>query len=177
MPVGWLARGLFNVVCELWKDLMLGISFFYVKSQLRSKAEIEWSTADYFRDRFEATPDRDAIVTEHETLSFRQLEERSNAVARWVQGSTRLRQGDVCAMLMETGPDFVAMWLGLAKVGCIAGLINTNLSHAQLGHAVGLALKDTLGEQILVVSRNLLERVRELQDELKGSLAFLVDTP
>jgi len=169
VPGGWFPRGVVIVVCELWKDLVLGISFFYIKSQLRSKAGIEWSTADYFQDRFLATPDREAIVTESETLTFRQLEERSNAVARWAQQSAGLRQGDVCAILMETGPDFVIAWLGLAKVGCVAGLINTNLSHGQLGHAVQLALKDTLGKKVLVVSQSLLEKVRELEGEaLKG---------
>jgi len=167
-PGSWVARGLYEVVSELWKDAVLAVTFFYIKAQMRSKAGREWSTADYFRGRFEVTPDRTAIVTEGETYTFRQLEESSNAVARWAQDGISLRRGDVCAILMETSPDFIIMWLGLTKVAAVGGLINTNLSHAQLVHAVNLAMADTLGDKVLVVSRSLSERLWSLKNELKG---------
>uniref|UniRef100_A0A672QNF2 long-chain-fatty-acid--CoA ligase n=1 Tax=Sinocyclocheilus grahami TaxID=75366 RepID=A0A672QNF2_SINGR len=85
-------------------------------------------------------PDKPALVYEAtgETWTFSQLDQISNAVAHWAlsQGWT---SGDVVALFMESRPLQVALWLGLAKVGVEAALINFNLRRDSLLHCMGVS--------------------------------------
>jgi fatty-acyl-CoA synthase len=67
-----------------------------------------------------------------------ELDDDANRVAHWAiaQG---LGQGDVVALLMLNRPEFVATWLGLAKVGIVTALINTNLTGEPLRHSIGVS--------------------------------------
>uniref|UniRef100_A0AAR2KL18 long-chain-fatty-acid--CoA ligase n=1 Tax=Pygocentrus nattereri TaxID=42514 RepID=A0AAR2KL18_PYGNA len=90
-----------------------------------------------FAERVELHPDKAALVEEAtgEVWSFSELDRRSNAVGRWAleQG---WRAGDVVAVFMEGRPLMVALWLGLAKVGVEAALINFNLRRDSLLHCL-----------------------------------------
>ncbi len=44
--------------------------------------------------------------------------------------------GDVVAVLMENRPEFIIAWLGLAKIGAVAALINSNLQSHTLAHCL-----------------------------------------
>uniref|UniRef100_A0A671R9L6 Very long-chain fatty acid transport protein n=1 Tax=Sinocyclocheilus anshuiensis TaxID=1608454 RepID=A0A671R9L6_9TELE len=90
-------------------------------------------------------PDKPALVYEAtgETWTFSQLDQISNAVAHWAlsQGWTA---GDVVALFMESRPLQVALWLGLAKVGVEAALINFNLRRDSLLHCMGVSASRAL---------------------------------
>lgn len=43
------------------------------------------------------------------------------------------------ALLLENRPEFVCLWLGLAKVGVVTALINTNLLSDPLIHSITVA--------------------------------------
>uniref|UniRef100_A0AAR2KN82 long-chain-fatty-acid--CoA ligase n=1 Tax=Pygocentrus nattereri TaxID=42514 RepID=A0AAR2KN82_PYGNA len=85
-------------------------------------------------------PNKPALVYEAtgETWTFSQLDQLCNAVAHWAlsQGWT---SGDVVALFMESRPLQVALWLGLAKVGVEAALINFNLRRDSLLHCLGVS--------------------------------------
>jgi len=171
LPFPWVFGGFATVIHELWKDLVLAITFFYIKAKIKAKGGKEWSTADYFADRVAWTPDRDAIIVEDRTITFRQLDERSNAVGHWASSAASgVRPGEVVALLLETSPEYIMLWLGLCKAGVLAGLINTNLTREQLAHACKVALEHNRGSKLVVVSRSLLENVHEIQqsDALRG---------
>lgn len=63
------------------------------------------------------------------------MDEFSNQVANTFQGAG-YRKGDVVALLMGNSAAYVAMWLGLAKLGVITALINTNLKQDPLIHTI-----------------------------------------
>jgi fatty-acyl-CoA synthase len=48
------------------------------------------------------------------------------AVANWAL-SAGLKEKDVVALMMDNRPEFIFMWLGMAKIGVLTSLINTNL--------------------------------------------------
>uniref|UniRef100_A0A672ZV76 Very long-chain fatty acid transport protein n=1 Tax=Sphaeramia orbicularis TaxID=375764 RepID=A0A672ZV76_9TELE len=85
-------------------------------------------------------PNKPALIYEAtgETWTFTQLDELSNAVAHWARGQG-LVSGDVVSLFMESRPLQVALWLGLAKVGVEAALINFNLRHDSLLHCLGVS--------------------------------------
>jgi fatty-acyl-CoA synthase len=68
-----------------------------------------------------------ALITEAETWSYRVLAGRMNDYARWAvaQGVTN---GEIVALIAPNGPEYLAIWLGLTRVGAIVALVNTNLS-------------------------------------------------
>ncbi|KAK9978115.1 hypothetical protein ABG768_019883 [Culter alburnus] len=111
-------------------------------------------------------PDKPALVYEAtgETWTFCQLDQISNAVAHWAlsQGWT---SGDVVALFMESRPLQVALWLGLAKVGVEAALINFNLRRDSLLHCVGVS-----ASRGMVFGAELADAVSEVSSSLSESM-------
>uniref|UniRef100_A0A6Q2XPD0 Very long-chain fatty acid transport protein n=1 Tax=Esox lucius TaxID=8010 RepID=A0A6Q2XPD0_ESOLU len=103
---------------------------------LRSKSNIP----SIFADTVKKHPNKPALIYDAtgETWTFTQLDLLSNSVAQWAlaQGWS---PGDVVALFMESRPLQVALWLGLAKVGVEAALINFNLRRDALLHCVGVS--------------------------------------
>ena len=63
--------------------------------------------------RFEGAP---ALVSTETTLSYRQLAIRCNRYARWglAQG---LGTGDTVCLMMANCAEYMAVWLGLSRIG------------------------------------------------------------
>lgn len=82
--------------------------------------------------------DAPALLSERGKLSFSELAERSLRYARWglAQG---LVKGDAVALVMEGQPDYVAIWLGLTRIGVVVALINHHLRGAALAHCIKIA--------------------------------------
>src|SRR6266481_5570208 len=89
---------------------------------------------DTLADSFGSAP---ALLSEHRILTYRGLAERSNQYARWAlrQGLTF---GDVVCLLMPNCPEYIAIWLGITRVGGIVSLLNTNLVGDSLVHAINI---------------------------------------
>jgi len=91
--------------------------------------------SDLLAPHMKAHPDRPALVGESGSLTWRQLDEYANRVAHWAEDEG-LTRGDVVALSMENRPDFIAIWLGLSRLGIVSALLNTNLSGDRLAHCV-----------------------------------------
>jgi fatty-acyl-CoA synthase len=90
---------------------------------------------DELADKFGDAP---ALLSEQQTLSYRELAQAANRYSRWAleQG---VRVGDSVCLMMPNRPEFVAIWLGISRVGGIVALLNTSLRGASLAHCVGAA--------------------------------------
>src|SRR5882762_2436171 len=83
-------------------------------------------------DRFEAAP---ALISRETTLTYRSLSAACNRYARW--GLARgLGRGDVVCLLMANCPDYMAIWLGLSRVGVTVALVNAHLTGEPLAHSI-----------------------------------------
>lgn len=82
--------------------------------------------------------DATAILFNEEHHTFEQLAEKSQRYAHWVR-SQGLGKGDAVALAMETRPEYLAIWLGLTRIGVVVALVNTNLSGASLAHCLRIA--------------------------------------
>ena len=47
--------------------------------------------------------------------------------------------GDTVALLLDNRPEYVGIWLGLAKAGLVTALINYNLRDDPLRHCIEIA--------------------------------------
>ena len=69
--------------------------------------------------------------------STQQVSELSNKIAQIFEDAG-FKPGDTVALVMDNRPEYVAIWLGLAKAGVVAALINYNLKGSPLAHSISI---------------------------------------
>ncbi len=87
---------------------------------------------DDLADRFGTAP---ALLSDDACLTFRGLAERVNQYARWAVAQG-FAPGDTVCLVMPNCPDYMAIWLGLARAGVVTALVNINLTGASLAHSI-----------------------------------------
>ena len=78
-----------------------------------------------------------ALSSDQQCLTYRALAESANRYARWALGQ-QLAAGDVVCLLMLNCPEYMAIWLGMTRIGAVVSLLNTNLVGAALVHAINI---------------------------------------
>ncbi len=73
-----------------------------------------------------------------QSWTYAEINALANRVAHWA-GEQGLGRGAVVGLLMQNRPEFLAMWLGLAKLGVVTALLNTNLRGDALIHSLKAA--------------------------------------
>ena len=86
-------------------------------------------------DRF---PDNVAVEDDRRRLTYREFDAMANRFGHWAQGR-RLKRGDTVALMMLNRAEYIAAWMGFAKVGVATALINTNLSGHALAHCLAIS--------------------------------------
>lgn len=86
-------------------------------------------------------PDNIAFRFEGRSITYAAFDALANQVAHWAiaQG---LKKGDAVVLFMTNRPEYVAIWVGLAKIGVVTALINTNLAGVPLTHTIDIAETD-----------------------------------
>ncbi|GAC1336719.1 MAG: long-chain-acyl-CoA synthetase [Beijerinckiaceae bacterium] len=82
--------------------------------------------------------DKPAIVSDRERFTYAEWNGRANRYARWMRAQG-LRKGDAVALFMPNRADYICVWTGGAKAGCITALINSNLTGKGLAHCIAIA--------------------------------------
>src|SRR5258708_17007897 len=109
-----------------------------------------------------------ALLSDRECLTYRALAERSNRYSRWAldQG---LAKGDAVCLIMPNRPEYMAIWLGLARVGCVVALLNTNLAGPSLAHCVSI-----VAPKRLIVAAELIDPLTAALPDLAGAAKIWV---
>ena len=81
--------------------------------------------------------DAPALLSDRENLSYRELGARSNRYARWALAQG-IAKGDTVCLLMPNRPEFLAIWIGITRVGGVVALLNTNLVGKALAHCINV---------------------------------------
>lgn len=92
---------------------------------------------DYLERWAKAFGDKPALLSETETFTYRGLDGRANRYARWARAQG-LGKGDAICLMMANRPEYVAIWLGMARAGVATALINTNLAGPSLAHSIAI---------------------------------------
>ena len=90
---------------------------------------------DDFEKAVDRFPENVAVLCDGRQLTYRELDSLSNRYAHWAKGRG-LRRGDTVALLMPNRLEYVAIWMGLAKVGVSTALVNNNLTGQGLAHCL-----------------------------------------
>ena len=82
--------------------------------------------------------DAPALISDRERFSYRELYGRSNRYSRWALAED-LRKDDAVCLLMPNRPEYLAVWIGITRVGGVTALLNTNLVGPSLAHCIDIA--------------------------------------
>ena len=82
--------------------------------------------------------DAPALIGTYQTLSHAELGKRARRYARWALAQG-LAKGDCVALLLPNCPDYLAIWLGITRIGGLVALLNTNLKGEALDHCLKVA--------------------------------------
>ena len=107
---------------------------------LNQYKKAQTTTPDLFVKTATRFPNKTAIicVNDGRKWTFRELNEYSNRVAHYFRG-LGLKKGDVVALFVENSPEFMGLWMGLAKIGVVSALINFNIRQDGLAHCIGVS--------------------------------------
>ncbi|XP_032437651.1 long-chain fatty acid transport protein 2 [Xiphophorus hellerii] len=135
------------------------------------KSKPFYSILDCFLDAVKRQPTKTFILFEGRSFSYGEADLQSNKVARALQAEARLKEGDTVALFLPNEPSFVWTWLGLAKLGCPAALLNFNIRSKSLLHCFSCC-----GAKVLIAAPELLDAVAEVLPTLRdqGIRVFLL---
>ncbi|XP_075998666.1 long-chain fatty acid transport protein 2-like [Genypterus blacodes] len=139
------------------RTLVLGIRMIRYK-----KLKPFYSIVDRFLDATRTHPDKIFVHFEGASYSYSRVDRESNKVARALQAEAKLEEGDVVALFLPNEPVFIWTWLGLAKLGCPAALLNFNIRSKSLLHCFSCC-----GAKVLITAPVLLDAVEEILPTLQ----------
>ncbi|GBP23080.1 Long-chain fatty acid transport protein 4 [Eumeta japonica] len=124
------------------------------------------TVASLFTERAAKYPDAPCfIVVDGRTWTFKEMATKSNQVARVMQDHLHLKRGDVVCVFMPNCGEYVWTWLGMAKLGAVSALVNSNLRHKPLLHCIQVAKA-----KAVIFSESLAEAVAEIRPQLPPEL-------
>jgi fatty-acyl-CoA synthase len=106
--------------------------------------------------------ERPALIATTGSLSFRDLAAMANRYARWTLANDVVK-GDCVALIMPNCPDYFAIWNGIARVGGVVALINTNLRGQALAHCL-----DIVRPRHVIVASELIDGYRSAEPLLRA---------
>ncbi|KAF7658738.1 hypothetical protein LDENG_00008370 [Lucifuga dentata] len=152
----WFLKTLFPYLGEdcsyTLRSLLLGIRMVKYK-----KLKPFYSILDHFLHAAKRHPGKIFVHFEDRTFSYGQMDKESNKVARALQAEAQLKEGDAVALFLPNEPSVIWTWLGLAKLGCPAALLNFNIRSKSLLHCFSCC-----GAKVLITSPELQDAVEEV---------------
>ncbi|KAL7070845.1 hypothetical protein ACQ4LE_009743 [Meloidogyne hapla] len=126
------------------------LSGFFRLLKLQNKMEKQWKIDKTIGNIFENTvnkhPQKDCII-EAETgriISFRELDDMANKFGNYFNEKLLINENplnsssETIGILLENCIEFVAIWLGLSKIGLTTAWINTQLRGQSLYHSINI---------------------------------------
>ncbi|XP_049729139.1 long-chain fatty acid transport protein 6 isoform X2 [Elephas maximus indicus] len=116
---------------------------------------------DKFLSHAKRQPHKPFVIYEGDVYTYQDVDRRSSRVANVFLNQSTLKKGDTVALLMSNEPDFVHVWFGLAKLGCVVAFLNSNIRSKSLLHCIC-----SCEPRALVVGADLLGTVEEILQSL-----------
>jgi carnitine-CoA ligase len=116
----------------------------------------DWVITALIDDRAERWPDETAVSSHDGDLTYGQLRDRAQRLARGLQ-ELRVGPGDRVATMLESTIDYLASWHGIIWAGAVDVPVNTELRGTFLQHI----LRDS-GARVLIVQDRWLDRLEGL---------------
>ena len=112
-----------------------------------------------------------ALLSDRESLTYRALAARASRYGRWAL-EHGIGPGDAVALFMPNRPEYLAIWLGVTRVGGVVALLNTNLAGASLAHGI-----DLVAPRHIIVAAELVASFMTARPHLAGAATIWVHGP
>ena len=119
---------------------------------------------DLFTDSVLRHPNKVAIYFEETSYTFLELDRYTNKIANFFQ-DVGIAQGDTVAIFMTNSSHYVAITLGLGKLGAKSSFINFNLRGHALQHSIKIC-----NPSAIVYDVGLGDALQDTQEELDEHL-------
>ncbi|XP_003216470.2 long-chain fatty acid transport protein 6 [Anolis carolinensis] len=126
---------------------------------------------DKFMRMAEKQPDKPFLVYEGKVHTYKSVDKQSNRVAQLFLKEGVLKRGDTVALLMSNEPDFVHVWFGLAKLGCVVAFLNFNIRSRSLLHCI-----NSCAPKMVIVGADMLGTLEEILPSLQEDIRIWVMT-
>ncbi|HEY3642445.1 MAG TPA: long-chain-acyl-CoA synthetase [Xanthobacteraceae bacterium] len=159
--MGWMARRASD-----WACLKGAVRTLKMTTPIaRHPTRVFPAIVDELADRYGDAP---ALLSDRESFTYRQLAARANQYARWslAQG---IQKGDTVCLMMPNRPEYMALWLGITRVGGVVALLNSNLTSMTLAHCVNV-----VAPKHIIVAAELLERFETARALIAGDAKMWV---
>jgi crotonobetaine/carnitine-CoA ligase len=122
-----------------------------MSDDIQAKIAEVWNSMDeswesygkIFEDKASMNAGKVAVMTEHEQITYEQLNERVNRVGNALEAMGVKKDDKVCVMLPNV-PEFLYTWWGTAKLGGITVPLNTALRGEGLAYIVNHSDAETM---------------------------------
>ncbi|MEA3172630.1 MAG: fatty-acyl-CoA synthase [Gammaproteobacteria bacterium] len=109
-----------------------------------------------------------ALSSSESSMTYRQLRARCNQYAHWGL-SSGWTGGDVVALFMTNCAEYLAIWLGLTRIGVEVALVNSQLSGDVLAHSIAV-----VNPRAVIVGADLAARLAAVRPRLPNQVACYV---
>ncbi|XP_056463703.1 long-chain fatty acid transport protein 2-like [Gadus chalcogrammus] len=151
----------------------LGYAFRAIRcvTRMKRKQKLSPSFLGCFLEKVERHPQKPFIIFEGTSHTYSQADRQSNRIARVLSTHAQVKGGDTVALFMGNEPLFVWFSLALAKVGCIASLLNSNIRSKSLLHCLSCC-----DAKVLIAATELRGAVEEVMTTLlqQGVRVFIL---
>ncbi|KAM6222642.1 long-chain fatty acid transport protein 6 [Rhynchocyon petersi] len=179
MPLSWLVAAgaaalLLHLVQKLrfpyfWQDLwyLLKVVRYGVRLEMYKLRGELVTVLDKFQSHAKRQPHKPFLIYEGDIHTYQDVDRRSTRVANVFLDHSELKKGDTVALLMSNEPDFVHVWFGLAKLGCVVAFLNSNIRTNSLLHCIR-----SCEPRALVVGADLLGAIEEVLPSLPKDITI-----
>ncbi len=105
--------------------------------------------------------DRTFMIFKDEQITYDELDRFSNRCANAFL-ELGIVKGDKVSIMLPNCPDFIYIWIGLAKIGAVEVPVKTNYTGEFLRHII-----DQSDSRILLIDSQYLDRLKIIEDDLK----------
>ncbi|KAG8187185.1 hypothetical protein JTE90_020056 [Oedothorax gibbosus] len=119
------------------RDVQAAYIYFRTLSYIKKCHYQNQTVVDLFRKCAQKYPDKVCFVVGDDEWTYRELDEFSNRVGNYFL-SLGFSKGDEVALFLNNCPEYVGIWLGLAKIGIVTALVNTNQKADTLAHSINV---------------------------------------
>ncbi|XP_055949043.1 long-chain fatty acid transport protein 1-like isoform X2 [Argiope bruennichi] len=130
---GW--KYMFLIYKTLGRDLRALYRLSKMKMFIRKCRKRNATVGEIFQSLVKKHPNKTCIMHEDKKWTFQDIEDYSNQVANCFH-KLGFQYGDDVALFMDSKVEFVAIWLGLSKIGVVPALINSNLRQQSLAFSI-----------------------------------------
>ncbi|KAK9295155.1 hypothetical protein QLX08_010436 [Tetragonisca angustula] len=174
-----LALALLPVICRFHRKLYIickilprDLKFLYraisAEMEVKGQRRNNMTVVKIFKKRVDRYPNKTCFFFEDQVWTYSDINKYSNQIARVFQEAGYVK-GDAVALMMPNRPEYVAIWLGLGKIGVVTALINTNLRLQSLIHCLRIAEVKSI-----IYTEEYTSALDDIKDSIQGIARYKV---